>query len=122
MSLVLGFGEAEYSMAIQIIQECIAAAESQPQDIDGAFRAVQAAYDKRRAHYKGLPQNASPERYSSFWFTHTQLYEGRHLIEFVFSHINRRHPMSPDGWAAMTTKWVLVQDDDDGDSIFREVA
>ena len=53
-----------------------------------------------------------PERYSTF--SYRVLTNGSDLVVvFRFSHINRRHPMSPDGWALLQTTYphyVYYQD------------
>lgn len=41
-----------------------------------------------------------PERYSSFYST-VLGNNGTLFVRLEFSHINRKHPMSPDGWAMM---------------------
>lgn len=44
-----------------------------------------------------------PDRYTSFWVS--TIADASHIIFVVsFHHINRRHAMSPDGWALMQTK------------------
>jgi RNase adaptor protein for sRNA GlmZ degradation len=46
-----------------------------------------------------------PDRYSTLWFS--VLHDASNVVViFRFQHINRRHPMSPDGWASMTSKYV----------------
>ena len=44
-----------------------------------------------------------PDRYSYFWAT--VLHDASNVVViFRFSHINRRHAMSPDGWAMLSSK------------------
>jgi len=48
-----------------------------------------------------------PERYSYFW--ETVLSDASHIVAiFRFSHINRRHALSPDGWAMLNTESVVI--------------
>lgn len=59
--------------------------------------------DVLREKYRESPEY--PDRYSTYYFN---IVNDIHdlCVVFKFSHINRRHAMSPDGWALLGTKKV----------------
>mgnify|MGYP006383564061 CR=1 FL=1 len=67
-----------------------------------------------------MTREDAPDRYSYFWAIHHAIYEGKSIVEFTMHHINRRHAFSPDGWALLVTRWVLMVDPHDGEVIYSE--
>jgi hypothetical protein len=66
-----------------------------------------AAYRARADEYKSAEEY--PDRYSSYY--PTILDDASHIAVILRAiHINRRHALSPDGWAAMRTRPVFVFD------------
>lgn len=60
-----------------------------------------ADYHKQSDEYKDAAEH--PDRYS--YYQPTVLHDASHIIViFRHSHINRRHALSPDGWALMQTE------------------
>jgi hypothetical protein len=54
-----------------------------------------------------LSSNEVPERYSEFWFNLHKIPGPQYFVQVKFLHTLRRHPMSPDGWAAVETSYIL---------------
>jgi hypothetical protein len=53
-----------------------------------------------------------PDRYSTYWFS--ILHDACNVVViFRFSHYNRRHPFSPDGWAMWQHVYLHYVDLDD---------
>ena len=65
-------------------------------------------YRQKDADYKTALE--FPDRYSSYW---TRVITGASDVFVVMSfvHTNRRHGMSPDGWACLQTKRIVHIDD-----------
>lgn len=58
-------------------------------------------YRRKDEEYRTAP--SFPDRYSSY-YAHV-LGDASHIVAvFTFHHTNRRHAMSPDGWALLVTK------------------
>lgn len=109
MNIILGFGTGEIEEATRIINECVDAFKAGGED---GLERVQEKYQDLANQYKIGPH---PERYSLFWSVCYELFSGsRWLITFSFHHINRNHPMSPDGWAMLSTEWCAIVDKEDG--------
>jgi hypothetical protein len=70
---------------------------------------------ERQEHYDKLSEQYEtatdyPERYTTYDFNIlTDKFRDLCVI-FRFSHINRKHPISPDGWALLETKRVYHAD------------
>jgi hypothetical protein len=119
--MILGFGVAEDVEARAIIHKCLQAATDCPECIKDAIVDVAAEYTATAHRYRAMDRSEAPERYTYFFAFHLPIYTGRYIVEFTMHHINRRHPMSPDGWALMVTKWMLNVNDVEA-SIYKEVA
>ena len=85
MGFVLGFGSVE-ERERQKIREAIESGMEAGVSIAMTLKPWNDAYDR----YKAMDKNEAPERY-----TGVHCYGGN----IHFSHINRRHALSPDGWA-----------------------
>lgn len=120
--MILGFGSTEVETAIEIIRECVEAAQKAPvRGRDEAIKLIQQRYNELADQYKSMSRNEAPERYTTFHFFYSEALI-RQIIEFSMIHINRRHPFSPDGWAALTSKWVAIIDFDNEVRIYQQVA
>jgi len=120
--MIIGFGSEETDTAKNIILECAiagVAASKAKADVDAAMKKIHVRLFAEAEKYKKMAKEDAPDRYSYFWHYHNKINESRFIVTFSFVHINRRHALSKDGWAALITEWVLVVD---GDSvkIFRE--
>ena len=98
--MMLGFGVGE---------------EQRERELAGAIalegmKAVESRLHDEAARYKRMGRNEAPERYTEIYATDYSPSDGKTITEIVFHHINRRHPFSPDGWALMGTRGVLVID------------
>ena len=82
MNVVLGFGCVEENEREKIKQ---ALRERPTQQVLDEWNGRADEYDK-------MPRETAPERYTRFWYYGDQLH---------YHHINRRHAMSPDGWALL---------------------
>lgn len=101
--MILGFGKVETDTARNILRECyVAIKKDGNKPAKEAVTAVQAAHKKQCDEYDGKERSEAPERYSYFWAR-----ESDEFFRFDFHHINRRHPMSNDGWALLKSTWVL---------------
>ena len=101
--MILGFGSSEKETAIKIINEC-----ANELLIGNKIDPIEKRYMDESEKYKKKDKDAVPERYSYFWAITHEIYPGKYIVEFVFHHINRRHPLSEDGWASLLTEWILV--------------
>jgi len=117
--MIIGFGKSEIETASRIIGECIDFAKNKDVELGIAAKRIQEKYAEAEKEYKKMSKEDAPERYSYFYFNHHKIYDGLEYISFKFHHINRRHALSPDGWALFVTKWMLEASDDE-DTIFRE--
>lgn len=114
--MILGFGATEKETAMKIIKECAAAVKENGKD---GVATVEKKYRDAEAVHSSMPREDAPERYSHFWSNFHEIYDGKVIVEFTIHHINRRHALSPDGWALLVTRWIL-RVDSDGDAIFSE--
>ena len=87
MGIILGFGSRERQVQQDVKQAVMdgVRAGRDVGDILQKWNDEADAYDK-------CAQEAAPERYTSIWYYGDALH---------FHHVNRRHPFSPDGWAAL---------------------
>ena len=108
--MILGFGSTEKETANRIIAECATALRT-----DGlrGIATVQEKYRVEEEKFEGMTRETAPERYSYFWASCHEVYHGRYFVEFTIHHVNRRHPLSPDGWVLLVTKWILSVDSDE---------
>ena len=103
MNLILGFGKTEDDTARKILKECYdAIGKDRGKPAKDVVAAVQEVYKKQDDEYGEKPASEVPERYSYFWASESGKY-----FRFDFHHINRRHPMSSDGWALLKSTWIL---------------
>lgn len=121
MSFIIGFGSTEKSLEDKIEQQITDWVFEQYSNSDavyfsGDFANKVAKYiDKMACESRKLAEQYKsdsdyPSRYSSFY--HTVLHDASYMAIIIrFSHINRRHAMSPDGWALMQTQRVFVIDE-----------
>jgi len=70
---------------------------------------------ERQKHYDKLSKQYEtatdfPERYTTYYFNILTDGVVDLCVIFRFSHINRKHPMSPDGWALKQTKRIYHTD------------
>jgi len=123
--MILGFGCQEETTAINIIEECIAVKAKDKNKFESEVKNIHKKYYNLQEEYSKLDRNKAPERYSYFWHSIYEIYRG-YIITFKFSHINRQHPFSPDGWAMLKTRWIaqiLFEDEplDEEISIYKQV-
>jgi hypothetical protein len=110
--MILGFGRQERELAIDILKTCAKEAQEnldrRAEDVIGEIRSK---YDAECKANDKMDRFSAPERYSNFYFSvieQGQIGEAREFYaHFQFLHINRRHPMSPDGWSSLSTHWIL---------------
>jgi len=118
MNFIIGFGSTEKNLEDAIereITEWIFDLYSSSDDkyfTDDLAKSVHNHIDKiaiesREESEKHKDATDYPSRYSSFY--HTVLHDCNYMaIILRFSHINRRHAMSPDGWAMMQNQRVFI--------------
>ncbi len=125
MNIVLGFGktetdfeEQEFAFVEEFIKEkannfvgdnCEFDFSSDlVAELNQKLKERKSFYDKADEDYKMATEH--PDRYSTYYFdTLTDTFANLCVV-FKFSHINRRHALSPDGWALMKTKKVYYAD------------
>jgi len=86
MQIILGFGCQEERERARVIEALDGLTDEK--DIHMALR----PWNEKAKEYDKMPRETAPERYTSISF-----YDGK----LHFSHINRQHPFSPDGWALL---------------------
>ena len=91
MYVVLGFGCVEEKEREKIKQSLQERATQQVLD----------EWNNKADEYDEMPRETAPERYTRFWYYDDTL---------IFHHINRRHAMSPDGWAVWRVEEEFVKD------------
>ncbi|MCK9369524.1 hypothetical protein M0R04_06425 [Candidatus Dojkabacteria bacterium] len=126
MNIVLGFGltetdfeKQEFGFVEQFVKEKIENYREEDgidfcftddfaKELSEKLKERKDQYDKLLDEYKTATK--FPDRYSTYYFD--VLHNSSNLcVVFKFSHINRRHAMSPDGWAALLeTKQVCYID------------
>lgn len=118
MGIVLGFGSTEKGFEEAEISDfrAFCEAEYHRQNCEYVTDELAAACEKwldaRAADYrrdadKFRKAEDYPGRYSYFW--PTVLHDASHIVAiFRFSHINRRHALSSDGWAMMQTEVPVI--------------
>ncbi len=111
MSVVLGFGQNETVAAEQIVAEIIEAVKSEGLD---SVKRIEAEYKEQAEKYDAMSREDAPERYSYFY-----AYTDRRIVRLTLFHINRRHALSPDGWALLQTK-TIIDFIDDEPAIYKE--
>lgn len=120
MNIILGFGSTEEKFEqeeFDFINGFIADKANFFSDnsnfifTDEIVNELKIALDERKRELDALRDKYKeateyPDRYSTYYFN---IVNDIHdlCVVFKFSHINRRHAMSPDGWALLGTKKVF---------------
>ena len=108
MSFILGFGQSEIDTAKSIIKECYDAIINDMENAKEIIDSIKKKYKDQSDKYGEMKKYDAPERYSTFWANIMPIkYDMYFVCHFSFTHINRRHALSPDGWACLQTKWIL---------------
>lgn len=122
MGFVLGFGSTEDGHEKnegEVLKEAIKEQFPAPEFISDEMALFAENFLKERSlkakekaeFYKTAPE--FPDRYSTFWFS--VLHNANYIVAiYNFMHYNRRHPMSPDGWACLSRQYIeciSLQDD-----------
>ena len=125
MNIILGFGKTEtdfeqqeFDFVEKFVQEKANNFEGDKYDFcfsEELIAELNAKLKEREEHYKKLDKEYKtatdyPDRYSYYYFTVLTDTFANLCVVFKFSHINRRHAMSPDGWALFGTKKVYYAD------------
>jgi hypothetical protein len=117
MHIILGFGKTEEDFEEQerrFVEGFLIERMAGNKDAifsDEIVEDLRKALKERADEYRRLDREYHdateyPDRYSTYYFT--VLSDVCDLVViFKFSHINRRHAMSPDGWALFGTKRVF---------------
>jgi len=124
MDIALGFGKTETDFEeqeIKFVEDFLAEnfLTSSKASSDFLFdnvliKKLDKKLSKRAAYYRVLSEKYKtaivyPDRYSTYYFD--ILSDAVNLcIVFKFSHTNRKHPLSPDGWALLQTKKAYYTD------------
>jgi len=82
MDVIIGFGDIEKDEREKIRHEMQKRPAGEVLD----------EWNNKADEYDAMPRETAPERYTRFWYYGDQLH---------YHHINRRHAMSPDGWALL---------------------
>jgi len=119
--VIIGFGkkeedfeEQELDFVEQFLRDKFNACKYKFNFSDELVIELKSKLTERQEHYDKLSKQYEtatdfPERYTTYSFD--ILTDRADLcVIFKFSHINRRHPMSPDGWALMETKRIYHAD------------
>lgn len=110
--IVLGFGSTETAFEKQEMEAFVDYVHERYADIpymtDAFVNEIRSWLDARAKTYRetagGYKEaEAPPSRYSYFW-PHIASSASCIVAIFKFSHINRRHAMSPDGWAMLQSE------------------
>ena len=125
MNIILGFGktetdfeEQEFNFVEQFIKEKAESfvgdkynfnfSDELVDELNQKLKERKEHYDKLSDEYKKATEY--PDRYSTYYFTVLTDTFSALCIVFKFRHINRRHALSPDGWALLGTKKVYYAD------------
>jgi len=107
MSIVLGFGKHEEDFERKIVQQCIDIVKN-GKDIESQLNVLSDKYNKLERKYDKLPKDKAPERYAYLYFIYWELIKNCYgMIRMTFGHINRRHGLSPNGFASLQTRKIL---------------
>lgn len=132
MNFVLGFGdtekrhEANLEEAIRLhVVEQYALRDDQyftdafAKEVEAWVKDMAAKGQAAADEYKEAEK--FPDRYSRFWVS--VLHDTSHIVCILsIHHINRRHAMSPDGWAMMQTERLIHMDVHEAEKMKREAA
>lgn len=124
--MIIGFGKCEEDKELEIeslirhrISELYAADFDQlesyePAAIDSLKKSLRSYIDELSAEHKEADAKyktaeSYPERYSTFWGS--VLVDVSYVAVILrFGHTNRRHALSPDGWAYLSTSRTFSAD------------
>ena len=122
--VILGFGRTEIEEAKRIINECLTGIKGKSlEEAKQILDEIRDTYLAKDQEFSKLSRSEAPERYSHFYYSMYSPYEGKIIVMFVFQHVNRRHPFSPDGWAALDTRWMGIIDPvDESETVYMAVA
>ena len=120
MSFILGFGKAEEDFERQefdFVRDFVTKKVENFKGLEYEFTfnaelvsELKASLSEREREYRRLDKEYKvsetyPDRYSRYWFN--IVYDACDLcVVFHFFHTNRKHWLSPDGWAALTADKV----------------
>lgn len=120
MNIVIGFGSTEQAFeegerkafegyVAQRFNElgCDYITEELARDVEVWLDARAAEFKARGDEYKTAADY--PERYTYYWVSLIRS-ASTLVAKFSFHHINRRHALSPDGWALMVNKRLFDVD------------
>jgi len=85
--VVLGFGRIEEAEQ-QAIKSAITTGVEEGKSIDDVLE----EWNSKADEYDAMPRGVAPQRYTRVYYFDNRL---------RYHHINREHPMSPDGWALL---------------------
>ena len=118
MNIALGFGSTEQNFEIseeKAIRDYVAerfAASDDSYFSDAFVNEIRAWLNDRAnelheaaARYRGAPE--FPDRYSRYW--PSVVADASHIVIILsVHHVNRRHALSPDGWALLQRKPIFL--------------
>jgi len=73
---------------------------------------IEKRYHDQNKKNDALSKEEVPELYSDFWCNLYKIPGHQYFVQFEFLHTYRRHPLSPDGWAAVETSYILYVETD----------
>src|ERR1700761_3693899 len=115
--MILGFGSTEKAKEQEIGDLLVSFVKEKFSESDDSYftddlkeqakkfaKELEDEHRARDAEYKTAP--TYPDRYSTFWVR--VLNDASNMVFIVsFLHTNRRHALSPDGWAALSTEEIF---------------
>ncbi len=106
---MIGFGIKEKKQVRDVVDTIREFAKDNYDALSTNMKDYEANHKSQRDKYDKMDRSDAPERYFGFW---TSMHDRQNVcdetsIELHFMHINRRHAMSPDGWASMTSEYIL---------------
>lgn len=114
--MIIGFGDTETRNARNFVEEVRDAIEGSDEP-EKVVRALTKRQKREAKAFDKLPASEAPERYFHPYVNANIIYPGKVLVEFTFLHINRRHALSPDGWACFNDHWVLITNNEPLDTV-----
>lgn len=119
MNIVLGFGSNEQAFEKQEVEFVEEFVRKEMPKYDSMFRNemvddLRSQLEARSSEYRKLSDSYKeateyPDRYGYYYFDVVHNVNTLCVV-FKFSHINRRHAMSPDGWGMMQNRQVISFD------------
>ena len=107
--MIFGFGDGEKREAIRVLEETAKELKGvmEKSKIECILESLSKKCKDRTDKNDKLDKNDAPERYSYYWTNLMYNHKDSFVVLYNFHHINRRHPFSSDGWALLSTKWML---------------